>query len=224
LTALRASENDERDVRISDLEDDLRITKERVEHLERQRASLEERIEEEAVHMLDYQERVAERTDVLENTLRAREKDVRLLKQMVKEQDMRFNEMMEGKDREIESLRIVSEARKVDINRLVEQVRKLKEKHHAAVASGRAAVAHIQRYYGAAASDARIEGETFDEASRKELEEVDAMADVYVYSASLTPAMTNGECAVVVNEKKLGQVDSDDVVDGDDMEVETEGK
>jgi len=227
LTALRAAENEERDVRISDLEVDLRITKDRVGHLEWQRTSLEERIEEEAVHMLDYQEKVAERTDMLENTLRAREKDVRLLKQMVKEQDMKFNEVVEGKDREIESLRIVSEARKVDINRLVEQAKRLKEKHHAAVASGRAAVARIQCYYGGAASDARIEGETFDEASRKELEEVDAMADVYVYSASLIPSMANGECAVGVNEKKLGQFDSGDVVDGvvgDEMKVEIDGK
>jgi myosin protein heavy chain len=220
LTALRSAENEEHQVHTSDLEDDLRIAKERIEHLEQQRASLEERVEEEAVHMLDCQEKVAERTGMLENTLRTREKNVRLLKQMVKEQDMRYNEVVEGKDREIESLRIVSEARKVDINRLVEQVKRLREKHCAVVESGRAAIARV-------AADARVEEETFVEAGRKGLEEVDAMADVYVCSASLTPSISNGEFAVVANERKPRLVDSDvgeDGVVGNEMKIEIYGK
>ena len=199
LARLRNEEVEERDGRIADLEDDLRIARGHIKDLEGQKTSLEQRVDDEAMHMLEVSNELSESLDAAKRDVKLKAERIRELQQDAAKAAEAHSVVVAEKNRDIENLEIVGHARAEDNKKLVMQVNKLKQLLRERVHSHAQTVKSIQQAYREAYGRGEALAEDSVLADKDALVELNAIEDVRTNFSNGTdgPEMAEVKTAVV---------------------------
>ncbi|EKG21134.1 hypothetical protein MPH_01553 [Macrophomina phaseolina MS6] len=168
-------EVEEKEARIAQLSEEMDTARTDIQHLEATRNSLEHRIEDAAVQMLEMQNDQANEIDSLRNKIENNEAEIDRLRRALELREDKYTSDINNKNEQLESLQLVADARLTTITALENQVDSLKKKFRDHALSSRKTMATIAQSFINAAENAQDLSDRHGENSEAAIREVEDM-------------------------------------------------
>lgn len=146
-----------------------------IQTLESTKASLEARVADEAEAMLKLQDRHADEIDQLRSRIDSNESEIDRLRRAVELREEKYTSDINSKNKELESLQMLADARLSTINGLESAFDDLKKRFRAQTLSSQKAIGRLTEGIRAAANEAQDRGDLFIEEAERAMGDVDAL-------------------------------------------------
>lgn len=168
-------EVEEKETRIAELAEEVDTARTNIQHLESTRTSLEHRIEDAAVQMLEMQNDHANEIDSLRNKIENNEAEIDRLRRALELREDKYTSDINNKNKQLESLQLVADNRLTTITALENQVDALKRKFRDHALSSRKTMATLAQSFMNAAENAQDLSDRHGENSDVAMREVEDM-------------------------------------------------
>ncbi|KAL0255052.1 hypothetical protein SLS55_009579 [Diplodia seriata] len=171
-------EVEQKEARIVELTEEMDAARTDIEALETQRTSLEHRVEDAAVQMLDQQSTHASEIDSLRHKIENNEAEIDRLRRALELREDKYTSDINKKNEQLESLQLLADDRLTSITALENQVEDLKRKFREQTLSSRKTMATLAQSFLNAAEDARDISDRHAENSEAVMRDVEDMRPV----------------------------------------------
>ncbi|KAF4540877.1 hypothetical protein BFW01_g5536 [Lasiodiplodia theobromae] len=168
-------EIEQKEARIAELTEEMDAARTDIQSLEATRSSLEHRVEDAAVQMLDLQNMHGNEIDSLRDKIENNEAEIDRLRRALELREDKYTSDINKKNEQLESLQLLADNRLTNITALENQVEDLKRKFREQTLSSRKTMATLAQSFLHAAEDARGLSDRHAENSDAALREVEGM-------------------------------------------------
>ncbi|KAK7553711.1 hypothetical protein IWX49DRAFT_223764 [Phyllosticta citricarpa] len=170
--------------RIETLASDNESARTTIQTLESTKNSLEARVADEAEAMLQLQNRHADEIDQLRSRIDSNESEIDRLKRAVELREEKYTSDINSKNKELETLQMLADARLSTISTLETAFDDLKKRFRDQTLSSQKVIGRLTDGIRAAANEAQDRGDLFVEEAERAIGEVDALRPLGVNAAS----------------------------------------